>query len=197
MNPGSSAPDADSLTTRPARRYQQWSVRLISLRVHKLSFDCGGSFLFVCLFVCLFFCQAPGVIGSMLGLVGPVSVYCDWARRKVWSATSVSVWQGVELSEQIRPRDTLACWWDVKQATNQQTSSSLSVHKFVCYGSLFLFGCVSCCLLLSWLCVSCYLFLSWLCVCLAVCFCLGCVSCCLFLFDCVSCCLFLSWLFVS
>ena len=25
-------------------------------------------------------CQAPGVIGSTLGLVGPVSVYCDWVR---------------------------------------------------------------------------------------------------------------------
>ena len=25
-------------------------------------------------------CQAPGVIGSVLGLVGPVSVYCDWMR---------------------------------------------------------------------------------------------------------------------
>ena len=24
--------------------------------------------------------QAPGIIGSVLGLVGPVSVYCDWAR---------------------------------------------------------------------------------------------------------------------
>ena len=24
--------------------------------------------------------QAPGVIGSALGLVGPVSVYCDWVR---------------------------------------------------------------------------------------------------------------------
>ena len=28
-------------------------------------------------------CQAPGVIGSALGLVGPASVYCDWARQKV------------------------------------------------------------------------------------------------------------------
>ena len=28
-------------------------------------------------------CQAPGVIGSVLGLVGPVSVYCDWVRWKV------------------------------------------------------------------------------------------------------------------
>ena len=24
--------------------------------------------------------QAPGIIGSALGLVGPVSVYCDWVR---------------------------------------------------------------------------------------------------------------------
>ena len=25
-------------------------------------------------------CQAPSIIGSALGLVGPVSVYCDWVR---------------------------------------------------------------------------------------------------------------------
>ena len=25
-------------------------------------------------------CQAPSVIGSALGVVGPVSVYCDWVR---------------------------------------------------------------------------------------------------------------------
>ena len=24
--------------------------------------------------------RAPGVIGSALGLIGPVSVYCDWVR---------------------------------------------------------------------------------------------------------------------
>ena len=58
-------------------------------------------------------CLAPGIIGSALGLVGPVSVYCDWVRWKVGSATSISGWQHVELSEQIRPRDTLACCWDV------------------------------------------------------------------------------------
>ena len=28
-------------------------------------------------------CQAPGVIGSALGLVGPVSAYCDWVRWEV------------------------------------------------------------------------------------------------------------------
>ena len=27
--------------------------------------------------------QAPGVIGSALGLVGPMSVYYDWVRLKV------------------------------------------------------------------------------------------------------------------
>ena len=32
--------------------------------------------------------QAPGVIGSVLGLAGPVSVHCDWVRWKVWSVTS-------------------------------------------------------------------------------------------------------------
>ena len=29
-------------------------------------------------------CQAPGVVSSVMGLVGPVSVYCDWVRWKVW-----------------------------------------------------------------------------------------------------------------
>ena len=66
-------------------------------------------------------CQAPGVIGSVLGLVCLVSVYCDWVRWKVGSATYISVWQHVNLSEQIRPRDALACCWDVKQPTNKQT----------------------------------------------------------------------------
>ena len=33
-----------------------------------------------------------GVVGSRLGLVGPVSAYFDWVRQKVWSATSGSVW---------------------------------------------------------------------------------------------------------
>ena len=62
-------------------------------------------------------CQAPGVIGSALGLADPVSVSCDWVRWKVWSATPISVWQHVKPSEQIRPLNTLACCWDVKQPT--------------------------------------------------------------------------------
>ena len=47
--------------------------------------------------------KEPGVIGSVLGLVGPVSVYGDKVRWNVGSATSVSVCQNVKLSEQIRP----------------------------------------------------------------------------------------------
>ena len=43
------------------------------------------------------------VVMAALGLVGPVSVYCDWVRQKVWSAASISVWQHVKLSERIRP----------------------------------------------------------------------------------------------
>ena len=74
-------------------------------------------------------CQTPGVIGSVLGLVGPVSVYCDWVRWKVGSATFISVWQHVKLSEQIRPWDALACCWDVKQPTNNN-SCLKSTNKY-------------------------------------------------------------------
>ena len=31
------------------------------------------------------------------------------------------MWQHIKLSEQIRPWDTLACCWDVKQSTSKQT----------------------------------------------------------------------------
>ena len=44
------------------------------------------------------------------------------------------MWQHVNLSEQIRPWDTLACCWDVKQPTNKQTSVvifCMSLHTVV------------------------------------------------------------------
>ena len=47
---------------------------------------------------------------------------------KVWSATSISVWQHVKLSEQFRPWDTLACCWDIKQPTNK-------LIKTVCFAT--------------------------------------------------------------
>ena len=45
----------------------------------------------------------PGITGSALGLAGSVSVYCGWMRWKVLSTASISVWQHVQLSEQIHP----------------------------------------------------------------------------------------------
>ena len=71
----------------------------------------------------------PGVIGSVLGLVGLVSVHCDWVRLNVWSATSVC--QHVKLSVQIRPWDTLACCWDVKQATNHPAQAATVCEEAV------------------------------------------------------------------
>ena len=58
----------------------------------------------------------------LVGLVVKVSASggedsCKWMRMKVWSATSISVWQHVKLSVQIQPWDTIACCWDVKQST--------------------------------------------------------------------------------
>ena len=50
----------------------------------------------------------PGV--SILWLGQVESLICSFT----------SVWQHVKLSEQIRPWDTLACCWDVKQPTNKQ-----------------------------------------------------------------------------
>ena len=52
-------------------------------------------------------------------------------RRNVWSATSISVWQQVKSSEQIRPWGTLACCLDVKQATkltNKQANLTPAPH---------------------------------------------------------------------
>ena len=46
-------------------------------------------------------CQAPGVIGSVLGLVGPESVYCHWMRQNVGTASVPAC--DVQLSELIRP----------------------------------------------------------------------------------------------
>ena len=39
--------------------------------------------------------QTPGVITSVLSLVGQVSIYCDWVRRQVKFAHPISVWQHV------------------------------------------------------------------------------------------------------
>ena len=61
-------------------------------------------------------CWVPCLIVQRWGLVGPVSVYYDWAR-----------WQ---LSELTRPRDV--CWWDVKQPTKNKKGSSSSSSSCSC-----------------------------------------------------------------
>ena len=63
----------------------------------------------------------------------------------VWSATSVSVWQYIHLSEQICRWDTLACCLDVKQATTKQNPSFVDVPmRFVCLLFLCSGPCTSC-----------------------------------------------------
>ena len=74
-----------------------------------------------------------------------MSVYCDWVRWKVGSATTVSVWQLVKLSEQIRPLDTLACCWDVKQPTNNNNCSMEHVRVIMSPLLLLLVFSFCCC----------------------------------------------------
>ena len=60
---------------------------------------------------------------------GKPSVSILWLGEEVWSAISVSLWQHVKLSEQIRPWDTLACCRDIMQPTKKQTQIwSLTVY---------------------------------------------------------------------
>ena len=75
----------------------------------------------------------PGVIGSALGLVGPVSVYCDWVRWKVWSATSISVWQHVKLCRSVPEIHSHVAG----TLSNQQTNKLLS--SFSPFSSSFFF----------------------------------------------------------
>ena len=66
----------------------------------------------------------------------------DWLARCQYtvtgwdgSATSISVWQHVKLSEQIRPWETLACCWNVKQPTSKFRACSRKSEisrKFAC-----------------------------------------------------------------
>ena len=93
-------------------------------------------------------CQAPGTIGPALGLVCPVSIDCDWVRKKVWSAT---VLQHMQLSDHICLWDTLGCCWTLSnqqtKTTNQRDGAecthgplhSVSWDTFSCWNWLFFF----------------------------------------------------------
>ena len=54
----------------------------------------------------------PGVSVNILWLGEVESLICN----------SISVWQHVNLSEQIRPWATLSCCWDIKQSKNNNNS---------------------------------------------------------------------------
>ena len=56
------------------------------------------------------------------GTGGPGVLILWLGEMKNWSVTSVLVWQQLQLSQKIRPWDTLACCWDV---SNQQTTTHL------------------------------------------------------------------------
>ena len=47
-----------------------------------------------------------GIMGSVLELVGPVSVYCNSVKLQVWPATSIKALQHIQQSVQIHPRFT-------------------------------------------------------------------------------------------
>ena len=44
-----------------------------------------------------------------------------WPSVSILWLGEMEVWQHIRLSEQIRPWDTLACYWDIKQPTNKLT----------------------------------------------------------------------------
>ena len=60
---------------------------------------------------------------------GWLGVSILWLGEIAWSATSISVWQHIHLSEQTRAWDTLACCWDIKRASNQQRNSCQAVDE--------------------------------------------------------------------
>ena len=62
-------------------------------------------------------CQDPRVFGSVMGLAGPVSVYCDWGLIFKFHLPGSTY----KLFEQIRPRYTLACCWGVKKIRSRDT----------------------------------------------------------------------------
>ena len=70
---------------------------------------------------------------SVAGLVGPASVCRDWVMQQARSATFLSVWQHVKLSEQTGLWETVTCCWDIQP---RKKGSILAVLQIVCYHKL-------------------------------------------------------------
>ena len=92
------------------------------------------------------------------------SAWTGWPRISILrlgeaeTATSVSVWQHIDLSKQIRPLNALACCWGVKQQTNQPPPPTTTAHNWVivqnddnlqCPSGKEVDGCTQMCLPLS------------------------------------------------
>ena len=75
-------------------------------------------------------CQAPGVCFRVSAGSGRPCVSILWLGEQIWSATSISVWQHIQLSEQIHSWVTLACYWDISQPKDK------SLCVCVCYGAI-------------------------------------------------------------
>ena len=81
--------------------------------------------------VLLAHCQAPGVIGSVLGVVGSVAVRCECVRHHLWSAPSVPVWHSYNSPSTIRMilRVQLVQFSKYKSYSSPSTSPTvLQVH---------------------------------------------------------------------
>ena len=61
-----------------------------------------------------------GAIASVLKLAGSVSVYCNWIRKYVWPATSISVQQHGQLALETDPYVRYPSLLLGRQATNKQ-----------------------------------------------------------------------------
>ena len=73
-------------------------------------------------------CQAPGVIGSALGLVGPVSVYCDWVRWKIFDLQLLSQCDSTSncLSRSVPEIHSHVAWTLSNQPSNNPCCPTMS-----------------------------------------------------------------------
>ena len=69
----------------------------------------------------------PGILGSVLGLVGLVSVYCDFVRQQFQAATPILVWQRIQFSKQIHPWGTLCIWLGYEGSKKLQLLQPLKI----------------------------------------------------------------------
>ena len=55
-------------------------------------------------------------MGSVLGMVGPVSVYCDWVKLESWFAAFTSLRKHVQTPRRSLPEVHFECGWEAKES---------------------------------------------------------------------------------